>query len=354
MHIPKLPPKVGLETVEILKQVSFANKELAMLKGFAQAIPNDTILLNSIMLIEAKDSSEIENIITTQDKLFSAIGLKVGTVDPATKEVLNYRSAMWKGYESMKKRDLLTINVILDVQKELELNNAGIRSLPGTVIINQKTGEVLHRPPEGKEVILDLLSNLEQYINEDVDDIDPLIKLAVLHYQFETIHPFYDGNGRTGRILNILYLIMKGLLDSPVLYLSNYIINNKAAYYQGLKDITEKEDWHSWILYILTAIGETAKSTVRTIEGIRKLLDGTIKKVQDELPKVYSKNLIELLFINPYTKISFLVDAGIAERRTASKYLKELEGIGVLNSQKKSNVVYYINHKLVNFLKARY
>ncbi len=350
-ELPKLPPNYDIESKRVLKQAISANRELAKLKGYCSLLPNDSILLSSIILKEASASSEIENIITTQDDLYKAIVAKQTNIDPNTKEVLNYRSALWLGYRQIKESNLLRINTILSIQEELEQNSAGFRKLPGTSLVNDRTGEVLYTPPDNERVILNLLSNLEKYIHQE-DGTDPLIKMAIIHYQFESIHPFYDGNGRTGRIINVLYLVLKRLLDSPILFLSSYIIRNKSEYYRLLQDMHKNENWEEWIIYMLKAVEETAKETYGIISSIASLLDQTIDICKEKLPKtIYSKELVELLFIQPYTKIAYLVDAGIAERRTASKYLKELEAIGVLESFRLGKEIIYVNRPLYELLK---
>jgi len=350
-QLPKLPPQSDVESKTILRHAITANRELARLKGYCSLLPNDSILLSSMILKEATASSEIENIITTQDELYKAIVGKDKIIDPQTKEVLNYRSALWLGFNEIKKSDILRINTILQIQEELEQNSAGLRKLPGTSLVNDLTGEVLYTPPDNEDVIIDLLSNLENYINSE-DVIDPLIKMAIIHYQFESIHPFYDGNGRTGRIINVLYLVLKGLLDTPILYLSSYIIRNKPEYYKLIQKLHKDGDWESWIIYILKAVEATAKETYGIVSEIAKLLENTITICKDKLPKtIYSKELIELLFINPYTKIAHLVEANIAERRTASKYLKALEEIGVLDSFKLGKETIFVNKALYKLLK---
>jgi Fic family protein len=350
-NLPKLPPKHDIETKSVLKHAISANRELARLKGYCSLLPNESILLSSIILKEASASSEIENIITTQDDLYKAIVAKEQRIDLATKEVLSYRSALWLGYSEIKRCNILRVNTILSIQEELEQNSAGLRKLPGTSLVNDTTGEVLYTPPDNEDVIKDLLANLEKYINSE-DDTDYLIKMAIIHYQFESIHPFYDGNGRTGRIINVLYLVLNDLLDSPVLFLSSYIIKNKNQYYRLLQSMHKSEKWEDWIIYMLKAVEETSKETYEIISSIIDLLNQTIEICKQKLPKtIYSKELIELLFIQPYTKIAYLVEAGIAERRTASKYLKELEAIGVLESFRLGKEIIYVNRSLYDLLK---
>lgn len=319
--LPPLPPKGEMETKAVLKKAIFAGRALAELKGLGETIPNQAILVNSIILQEAKASSEIENIITTHDALFRAFTAKTSQIDPATKEVLRYREALWDAFRSLEDRPLLTTNLFIGIVQTIRDNMAGIRNTPGTKVANAATGEVVFTPPEGEDVIREKLKNLEDYIHAE-DTIDPLIKLALIHYQFEAIHPFTDGNGRTGRILNILFLTSRGLLDLPVLYLSKYIIDWKSDYYHVLRRVTENQEWEPWILYMLDAVEQTALATKNKILAIRRLLVETIEFTKKNLPlRVYSKELIELLFHQPYTKGQFLVDAGIAKRQAAADYL---------------------------------
>jgi Fic family protein len=345
-ELPLLPPKENIETNAILKKTVTAGRALAELKGLGKTIPNQAMLLNTIVLQEAQSSSEIENIITTTDALFRALTVKTSQVDAATKEVLRYREALSEAYRTLKKRPLLTTNLFIKIYQTIKENRAGIRSVPGTTIANAATGEVIYIPPVGESLIRDKLKNLEDYIHAE-NAVDPLVKLAVIHYQFEAIHPFTDGNGRTGRILNILFLVMKDLLDFPVLYLSKYIIGNKNDYYRILRNVTTKRDWEPWILFMLEAVERTAIHTRKKIISIRDVIEKTLKVAKEKLPaRVYSKELIELLFHQPYTKGQFLVDAGIAERQTAAEYLKELEKIGVLKSHKVGKENLYLNVKL--------
>ena len=302
------------------------------------------------MLREAKASSEIENIVTTNDALFKAFTAKSSRVDPATKEVLQYRAALWEGFTELKKHGLMTTNLFVKMVQTIVQTQAGIRRLPGTMIQNTRTGEVLYTPPLGEEVIREKLGNLEEYIHGD-DETDPLIKLAIIHYQFEAIHPFSDGNGRTGRIINSLFLVQKELLDLPVLYLSKYIIENKREYYTLLRAVTSKGGWEKWILYMLDGIETSAAETRDKIVSIRSLIDQTLELGKRKLPsKVYSKELIELLFHQPYTKAQLLVDAEIAERKTAAVYLRALEEAGILRSKKSGKEVLYLNVKLFQLL----
>ncbi|MFC1494881.1 Fic family protein [Thermodesulfobacteriota bacterium] len=348
--LPLLPPRTEVETRAILKKTISTGRALAELKGLGETIPNQAILVNSIILQEAKASSEIENIITTHDALFSAFSAKTSQIDPSTKEVLRYREALWEGFNSLKKRPFLATNLFIQIVQTIRANTSGIRNTPGTKVANASTGEVVFTPPEGENLIRDMLKNLEEYIN-DKDHVDPLIKLAIIHYQFEAIHPFSDGNGRTGRILNILYLTQKNLLDIPLLYLSKYIIENKSEYYRLLRNVTQNEEWEDWILYMLDAVEQTALHTRDKILAIRNLLAETLEFTKQNLPsRMYSKDLVELLFHQPYTKAKFIVDAGIVKRQAAADYLKELMRLGVLRLKKVGKENLYLNTKLYQIL----
>lgn len=347
-NLPLIPPKIEVETKEVLKQAIATTRILAELKGRATEIPNQSMLVNAVTLQEAKYSSEIENIVTTQDSLYQAFSAKSNTTDSQTKEVLYYRQALWEGFNNLDKRPLST-NTFISIVQTLKKNNAGIRNTPGTTIKNNE--KTIYTPPEGEIIIRDLLKNLEDFIHSN-DGLDDLVRLAIMHYQFEAIHPFPDGNGRTGRIMNILFLVEKGFLDTPILYLSKYIIENKNQYYQKLKNITEKQDWEGWILFILKGIEETATYTLQKINSINKLMQETILFAKEKLPpKVYSKELIELLFEQPYCKVKFLVDNNIAKRQTAAEYLHSLEEIGILKSQKVGVENLFLNVKLFEILK---
>jgi Fic family protein len=349
--LPLLPPPADLETRAVLKKCIAANRALAELKGAGDLIPNQAILINSIPLQEAKASSEIENIVTTSDALYRAAASEKASVDSATKEVLRYRTALKCGYDLLAERPL-SVNLMIEVCRILRNADVDVRRVPGTAIANQTTRQVLYTPPEGEKVIREKLHNLEQYMHAE-DDLDPLIRLAVMHYQFEAIHPFHDGNGRTGRILNILYLVEKGLLKIPVLYLSRYIIQNKGQYYRLLCEVTERQTWEPWILYMLAAVQETARWTCEKILAIRDLLEETVSFCREKLPgRVYSRELIDLIFLQPYCKIAFLVEAGMAERKTAGSYLQELEKAGVLNSVRIGKERIYINPRLVELLRS--
>lgn len=343
--IALLPPEVDLETKRVLKRLAGAHRALAELKGFADTMPNKNILLNAVTINEAKDSSEIENIITTHDELFKAMS-QTNYDNSAAKEVVNYRTALWEGYGAIKEKQLLTINMMIDIQQQIEKNRAGIRKLPGTVLKNETTGEVVYTPPSGEQEIMVLMSNLERYMNDDSDMIDPLIKLAVIHHQFESIHPFYDGNGRTGRIINVLYLVLKELLDSPILYLSRYIIRNKISYYRLLQEVRTKGVWEEWILFMLDGIEETATETLKLIKKINALVEKTAEDILITLPKIYSRELVDLLFYEFYTKTVFIEKGLRVSRRTAVTYLTALEEQGFLVSERIGRERIYLNKRL--------
>jgi len=348
--LPPLPPEVDIETKAILKETIAARSALAELKGLGATIPNQALLVDSLILQEAKASSEIENIVTTSDALFRAFTAKTKQTDPATKEVLRYREALWKGYNTLKSRPVLATNLFIELVQAIKEHSGGIRRMPGTAVANAATGAVIYTPPEGETIIRDKLKNLEDFIHVE-DDLDPLIKLALIHYQFEAIHPFADGNGRTGRIINILFLVQKGLLDLPVLYLSKAIIEHKNDYYRLLRQVTEKGLWEPWILFMLKAVKDTAVFTRERTLAIRALMNETMEAAKEKLPaRVYSKELIETIFRQPYTKGQFLVDAGIARRQTAAEYLKELKRIGILKPHKIGKETLYLNVDLYGLL----
>jgi Fic family protein len=350
--LPPLPPKEELENKRVLKATVLARAALAELKGVAESIPNQHIFINAITLQEAKASSEVENIITTNDRLYQAFSTSSLEVDQATKEVLRYREALWTGHEALLgKHGIMTVNAFVDIQQRILQHNESVRRLPGTALKNPK-GETVYTPPEGEDVILAKLKNLEQFLNDDdMSPFDPLVKMALAHYQFEAIHPFSDGNGRTGRILNVLYLVSKGLLNAPILYLSKYIIDNKLDYYRFLKRVTEQEDWEGWILFLLEAVRETSIQTTQKVRALKELLDWTLEEVKGKRPKIYSKELIESLFEQPYCRIGKLVDNKLASRNTASKYLNQLTEIGVLSLHRVGKESLYMNNRLFELLK---
>ncbi|MGD1008385.1 MAG: Fic family protein [Ignavibacteriaceae bacterium] len=345
--INTLPPKFDFETTAILKQLAVSHRYLAELKGVVTAIPNETILINTLALQEAKDSSAVENIITTHDELYKA-GLLYDFVDNASaKEVYRYASALKKGFDLVRINKILTTNIILQIQEELENNTAGFRKLPGTVLKNEFSGEVVYTPPQDPQTIISLMQNMDEYINNDsLHTIDPLIKMAIIHYQFESIHPFYDGNGRTGRIINILYLVIKDLLNLPVLYLSRYIITNKNQYYKLLQQVRISESWEPWILYMLKGVEETSLQTISLIQGIKELMMEFKHKIRNELPKIYSQDFLNNLFRHPYTKIEFLMRDLNITRITATKYLNLVTKIGFLEKKKIGRTYYYVNRRL--------
>jgi Fic family protein len=346
-ELPPLPPPVELETKAVLKQAISANRMLADLKGLARQIPNQGVLINGIVLQEARLSSEIENIVTTNDELYRAAADMEGSTNPHTKEVLRYRQALWTGFKGLQERPLST-NLFINIVRNIKQADMDIRKVTGTALKNQQ-GDVVYTPPEGESIIRDKLANLENFIHAD-DGLDPLVKLAVVHYQFEAIHPFPDGNGRTGRIINILYLVEKGLLDIPVLFLSQYILRNKVDYYAGLRGVTEQNSWEPWVLFMLRAIEETAQRTSARVQRILTMMDEVKTTVQEKANKIYSKDLIETIFMHPYCKIKFVEEAGIAKRQTASEYLKVLAQLDILRPEKVGREVYYINDHLYKVL----
>lgn len=348
-ELEMLPLKKDIETKRILKQLSRTSRALAELKGIAQTMPNQNILINAIMINEAKTSSGIENIVTTHDEIYKAM-IKPTDTTPAAKEVVDYRAAIWEGYNLIKEKQMISTNIIVKIQEKLEHNQAGIRSTLGTVIKNTVTDEVIYTPPQEKEVILKYMRNLEEYINNDYDMVDPLIKLAIIHYQFESIHPFYDGNGRTGRIINILYLILKELIDTPILYLSKYIIRNKTEYYKLFQETRETGNYEDWIVYMLVGIEEMAEETIHVIEEIRKEMLN-MKHELREKTRIYSKELLEALFFEFYTKIPYIQKQLGVSDKTAQKYLDELVNLNILTSEKIGRERIYKNERLFKIIK---
>lgn len=348
-----LPYDEELETRAILKRLPAAHAALAELKGVVQSIPNQIILLNTLGIQEAKDSSSVENIITTYDDLYKANLEFEVTVSPDVKEVQNYVAAMKRGFDLVQNQGLLTNQTILKIQETLEGNNAGFRKLPGKALKNAQTGETIYLPPQDPEEILSLMANLEQFINDpELSDYDPLVKMAVIHFQFESIHPFYDGNGRTGRILNILFLILSALQKLPILYLSNHLIRNKTDYYRLLQAVRKNGDWESWLLFMLNGVEKTARETIGLIGQI-KLLMAEQKTLLRDNYKFYSQELLNNLFEHPYTKIEFIVrDLGVS-RITAANYLNKLAEDGVLRKERLGTGNYYVNEKLFALLSVR-
>lgn len=336
-----------METPAILKALVTAHRYLAELKGVAKTIPNQAILLSTLGLQEAQDSSAIENIITTQDALFK-YRLQVDVVDVAAKEVSAYADGLSVGYQRVREHGLLTLNTILAIQETLEQSRAGLRKVPGTVLRNERTGEVVFAPPS-PETLPALMSGLEYLLHDEQVALDPLIKMAIIHHQFETIHPFYDGNGRTGRIINILYLVKEGLLDSPVLYLSRYINHTKADYYRLLQQVRDTGEWQEWVIYMLRGIASTAKHTITLVEGISALLQQQKHHIRSH-HRFYSQDLINNIFHHPYTKVQFLEDDLNVSRATATRYLDALALDGVLEKHKLGRENYYLNKALVDLL----
>lgn len=346
MSITYLPLEKDLESKNVLKKLTIAHRALAELKGIASSIPNENILINTLGLQEAKDSSAIENIVTTHDELYKAELNLVDLKSLDQKEVQNYIAALKTGYNLISKRNILTSNNIIQIQSVLEKNNAGYRKVPGTTLKNAATGEVIYTPPQDYDSINQLMSNLEQYINDDtLSDLDPLVKMAIIHHQFESIHPFFDGNGRTGRIINVLYLVMKNLLDLPILYISRYIIENKSDYYFLLQKTRETNEWEDWLLYMIEAIEKTAKDTILLIKEIQNLMLTQKHLIRDNY-KFYSQDLLNNLFKHPYTKIEFLENDLNVSRITAANYLNRLAKDGILIKQKLGTGNYYINKEL--------
>ncbi len=341
--LPPLPPAVDLETKAVLKKVVGARAALAELKALAAQLPSQAVLLQTLGLVEARLSSEIENIVTTHDVLYRALLDDGRSTDAATKEVLAYQKALWHGFDVVSREGRpIAPPLMEELVALIKGTNLGVRRLPGTRLA-RPDGSVIYTPPDGEPLLRQLLANLAGFLHDDSLDLDPLTRLAVMHYQFEAIHPFTDGNGRTGRILNILYLVEQGLLDVPVLYLSGYILEHKAGYYEGLQRVTVEGAWEPWILYILNAIEQTARQTLARIRAILDLIEQVRIRVQQHQPRVYSKDLVELIFRAPYTKVSFLEEAGLAQRVTATKYLRALVSLGVLEEHRIGKELYFLN-----------
>ena len=352
--IPLLPLPYDLETKTVLRQANKANRKLAELKGVAQTIPNERILISSLTLQEAKDSSAVENIVTTQDDLYRAgLDANFTLIGAATKEVLFYREAINEGFKLVRNKNILALNDIKRIQEALEENSAGFRTTPGTQLKRSSDGAVIYTPPQDDQRIVELMSNLEQFINDDeLCPIDPLVKMAIIHHQFESIHPFYDGNGRTGRIVNILYLVTSGLLDLPILYLSRYITHNKAEYYERIQAIRNatgdnSAQWEAWILYMLRGVEQTAEETIALVKNIGKLMTEYKNIIRPAFGGKYSHELLNGLFYHPYTKIGHLESNMQVSRQTAAKYLDRLASLGLLQKERMGKENYYINTKLM-------
>lgn len=345
--LPLLPPAQEVESKRVLKLTIRARAALSDLKGAGRLIPNQAMLVRAILLQEAKSSSEVENIVTTNDDLYQALSRDQMNANAHTKEVLRYGDAVWAGHQWLASGRLLTPNLFCEIASLVNDARTDVRTLPGTRIANPLTGEVVYSPPEGEDAIRRFLHNLCQFLYAE-DDVDPLVKLAIAHYQFEAIHPFHDGNGRTGRILNILYLVERGLLDLPILYLSRFIIANKGVYYQGLREVTESGSWDDWIAYVLEGIASTADETRRRIEAIHAAMIEAARTVRELAPNIYSRELVEIVFSQPYTRIASL--ESIAKRQTASQYLRRLEELGLLRSVKVWRETLYLNPRLMELL----
>ena len=347
--LPPLPPELGrVETRAILRKCISARVALAELKQAAELIPDSAVLINALPLLEAQASSEIENIVTTTDKLFEFLDQPDQKADSATKEALRYRRALFEGAKQVRGRRL-TVDVAIDICRTIKDEPLDIRSESGTKLRNNTTGQVVYTPPDGRQMISEKLENWQRFINTD-SDLDPLVRLAVQHYQFEAIHPFADGNGRTGRVLNILYLVQQKLLDSPILYLSRYIIRNKPDYYRLLLDVTTGQAWEPWILYMLNGIEDSALWTTDKIKAVRELMQHTAEYIHRRLPKIYSWELVELLFRQPYCRIGNVVDSDLAKRQTASVYLKQLCDLGILREVKSGRETLFVHPKYVELL----
>lgn len=353
--IPTLPLPYDLETVRVLKQLGRANRKLAELKGIAHTIPNENILISTLTLQEARDSSAVENIVTTQDDLYRAgLGHGNSLLNPATKEVLRYREAIFEGFKMVREHKILSNRVIKKVQELIKQNDAGFLVSPSKALVNQSNGEVIYTPPQNIDDVNRLMDNLELFINDpNVSSLDPLIKMAIIHHQFESIHPFGDGNGRTGRIINILYLVITDLLDLPILYLSRYITHNKGEYYKLLQAIRDKNtdnarEWEDWIVFMLKGIEETAADTIELVKGISQLMTEYKNVLRPLFDKAYKHELINNLFFHPYTKIEYMQNDMMVQRKTASKYLEKIVETGLLEKKKIGRENYYINVKLSN------
>ena len=340
--LPLLPPAAELESKAVLKQAIASRTAMANLRGAAKLLPNQGVLIQAIGLQEAKLSSEIENIVTTNDDLFRGFANDGEGASPQTKEVLRYKDALWQGHQWVKQGMPLTTRLFETLYQTVKLADDGVRRLPGTKLANPGSGQIVYSPPEGEAVIRDKLANLEQFIN-GASDLDPLVRMAVMHYQFEAIHPFPDGNGRVGRILNILQLQAEGLMDVPILYLSRYIIENKAAYYRGLSDVTESGDWESWVLYMLRGVETMADVTRQRIEAVLALMAAASSDAEKVLPKVQVPAILDVVFRHPYCKVRFLEDAGLGSRPTCTKYLRLLVSAGLLREQSVWKQNYFIN-----------
>ncbi len=351
-QIPTLPLRRDIETKTVLKQAARAHRRLAELKGVVLSIPNTSILINTLSIQEAKDSSAVESIITTHDELFKADLSFNGNMTPAAKEVRNYVGALLHGFEKVKNHSLLTCNDMIEIYRRIKHNYAGFRNTPGTTLKNDLTGEIVYQPPQLYDEIIQYMNNLEQFINDaDICDWDPLVKMCVIHHQFESIHPFSDGNGRMGRIINILFLVLYDLLDLPVLYLSRYIIKNKSEYYRLLQAVRDDSgQWENWILFMLRGLEETSLETINLIKSIKGLMMEYKQLIRKDFAKIYSQDLLNNLFKHPYTKIDFVCQEINVTRPTAVSYLNQLVDCGILSKMKSGRDNFYLNVKLFNLL----
>ncbi len=354
LYMKDLPFNIPIELVEtraVLKKLASTRSALAELKGVAGSIPNENILIDTLVLQEAKDSSEIESIITTHDEIYSEFSENDSFASPAAKEVRKYADALKLSFSHVRDNGFIHNNLIFKIQEKIEGNNAGFRKQAGTKLINDQTGEVVYTPPQNYQQILELMANLEDYINKDESGLDPLIKMAIIHHQFESIHPFYDGNGRTGRILNILYLIQEQLLNLPILYISKYINKHRQQYYQLLQQTRANENWEPWLLYMLEAVEQTSLKTIEIVKSIKVQMLQTKNVIRQNEPKIYSQDLINTIFRHPYSKINQLEKDLQISRITATRYLEVLVKLNVLNKIKKGRTNFYINHALFDLLK---
>lgn len=349
-NLPLLPPKTTLETTKVLRKIIDASRALAQLNGMLTTLPNPMLFLDTIHLQEAKTSSEIENIITTNDDLYKSLVSDKKFNNPATKEVISYKEALWNGLKEIETRPFINTNLCVKIVQSIKKNTAGIRKNTGTVLKNAN-GKTIYTPPTGEAIIRKKLANLETFINGD-DAIDPLVKMAIMHYQFEAIHPFSDGNGRTGRILLLLYLKIEKLLDIPAIYLSEYIIKNKADYYTKLRGVTEHNDWEAWIIYMLEMVAYTAHQGLQRLKNVTALMTQMTQEIKATFPKIYTKELVDILFRLPYVKRQFLIDAQLGSPKTVGNYLIALEKKGFLISEKVGKEKLYLNHKLMTVLES--
>lgn len=346
--IPALPPKAKLETIQVLKLAAIAHRHLAELKGKCSSIPNARILIDTLMMQEAKASSEVENIITTQEEVFQTSLFPENPASPAAKEVALYRQAVGAGFDHIRQqKGLLTNNTIISMFQILKRTDGAFRETPGTALLNEADGRLVYVPPQDPREVRECMGRLEKFINDDQCDLDPLIKMAIIHHQFESIHPFPDGNGRIGRIINVLYLTQQGLLDIPILYLSRYITGHKGDYYKYLQSVRDDGNWEPWLLYMLRAVADTAVETLRLVEAIRQLMADYKVRIRSNHRRIYSQELLNTLFRHPYTRIEFLVRELDTTRQTAAKYLDELADAGLLTKHRIGKYNYYMNPPLV-------